>query len=183
MEANLSNWFDLAEIWGAVMLIDEADIYLETRTTSDLQRNSLVSGERAIHHLRTNLIVFVAFLRAMEYYRGILFLTTNRVGLIDDAIMSRVHLVVKYETLKAPAQIRIWKQFVTKLEKDRTDFMVDHRATRYVQDFFKSTAVSWNGREIRNGKIQSGHSHSIAQVALQCQMLATLTNIKLFKLQ
>lgn len=134
MEANLSNWFDLAEIWGAVVLIDEADIYLETRTTSDLQRNSLVS----------------AFLRAMEYYRGILFLTTNRVGLIDDAIMSRVHLVVKYETLKAPAQIRIWKQFVTKLEKDRTDFMVDHRATRYVQDFFKSTVVSWNGREIRN---------------------------------
>ena len=51
MESNLSNWFDLAEIWGAVMLIDEADIYLETRTTSDLQRNSLVSGEFAIHHL------------------------------------------------------------------------------------------------------------------------------------
>lgn len=36
MEANLSDWVDLAEIWGAVMLIDEADIYLETRTTSDL---------------------------------------------------------------------------------------------------------------------------------------------------
>ncbi|KAF6232588.1 hypothetical protein HO173_009256 [Letharia columbiana] len=44
MEANLSDWFDLAEIGGAVMLIDEADIYLETRTTSDLQRNSLVSA-------------------------------------------------------------------------------------------------------------------------------------------
>lgn len=27
------------------MLIDEADIYLEIRTTGDLQRNSLVSGE------------------------------------------------------------------------------------------------------------------------------------------
>lgn len=45
MEAMLSTWFELAEIWAAVMLIDEADIYLETRTTSDLQRNSLVSGE------------------------------------------------------------------------------------------------------------------------------------------
>lgn len=49
MEANLSDWFDLAEIWEAVMSIDEADIYLETRTTSDLQRNS-------------TLTVFVAFL-------------------------------------------------------------------------------------------------------------------------
>lgn len=98
------------------------------------------------------LTAFIAFLRAMEYYRGILFLTTNRVGLIDDAIMSRVHLVVKYETLKPPAQIRIWKQFVQKLENDRTDFMVDRRAMIYVQDFFESTQVSWNGREIRNGK-------------------------------
>ena len=53
MEANLSDWFDLAEIWGAVMLIDEADIYLETRTTSDLQRNSLVSGKYAICYLQT----------------------------------------------------------------------------------------------------------------------------------
>ena len=91
----------------------------------------------------------------MEYYRGILFLTTNRVGLIDDAIMSRVHLVVKYETLKAPAQKRIWKQFVSKLQNDRTDFMVDRRATRYIEDFFEGTEVSWNGREIRNGTTRS----------------------------
>lgn len=88
----------------------------------------------------------------MEYYRGILFLTTNRVGLIDDAIMSRVHLVVKYETLKVPAQTRIWKLSVQKLTEDRADFMVDRRAMIYVQKFFESTEVSWNGREIRNGK-------------------------------
>ena len=44
VEAVLSSWFTLAEIWGAVMLIDEADIYLETRSTGDLQRSSLVSG-------------------------------------------------------------------------------------------------------------------------------------------
>ena len=44
MEDQLSKWFRLAEIWGAVMLFDEADVYLEKRLTSDLQRNSLVSG-------------------------------------------------------------------------------------------------------------------------------------------
>ena len=88
----------------------------------------------------------------MEYYRGILFPTTNRVGLIDDAIMSRVHLVVKYETLKVPAQTRIWKLSVQKSTEDRADFMVDCRAMIYVYKFFESTEVSWNGREIRNGK-------------------------------
>jgi hypothetical protein len=45
MEDQLSKWFRLAEIWGAVMLIDEADVYLEKRQLSDLQRNSLVSGK------------------------------------------------------------------------------------------------------------------------------------------
>lgn len=47
-EENLSQWFRLAEIWGAVMLIDEADVYLEKRATSDLSRNSLVSSKRYI---------------------------------------------------------------------------------------------------------------------------------------
>jgi hypothetical protein len=45
-EEKLSKWFRLAELWGAVMLIDEADIYLEKRATSDLSRNSLVSSKK-----------------------------------------------------------------------------------------------------------------------------------------
>ena len=44
MEQRLSKWFKLAEKWGAVILIDEADVYLERRHVSDLKRNSLVSG-------------------------------------------------------------------------------------------------------------------------------------------
>lgn len=51
MESQLSNWFRLAEKWGAVMLIDEADVYLEQRSKTDLHRNSLVSGRSPkIHH-------------------------------------------------------------------------------------------------------------------------------------
>lgn len=44
-EERLSKWFKLAEKWGAVMLIDEADVYLERRSITDLHRNSLVSGK------------------------------------------------------------------------------------------------------------------------------------------
>lgn len=87
----------------------------------------------------------------MEYYRGILFLTTNRVGQIDDAIMSRVHLVVRYQLLDAKARKTIWKNFVEKLERDREDFMVDARATNYIENYFEDTKTEWNGREIRNG--------------------------------
>lgn len=91
----------------------------------------------------------------MEYYRGILFLTTNRVGHIDDAIMSRVHLVVRYEPLKPAARKKIWAQFVEKLMEDRQDFMVEPRATAYIEAFFEDTDIEWNGREIRNGKTAS----------------------------
>lgn len=45
MESKLSKWLLLAEKWGAVMLIDEADVYLEQRHRTDFQRNSLVSGK------------------------------------------------------------------------------------------------------------------------------------------
>lgn len=44
MERSLSSWFKLAEAWGAVMLLDEADVWLERRMVADLKRNSLVAG-------------------------------------------------------------------------------------------------------------------------------------------
>lgn len=44
MEERLVKWFRIAEKWGAVMLIDEADVYLERRQMTDLKRNSMASG-------------------------------------------------------------------------------------------------------------------------------------------
>lgn len=67
IERRLQFWFKLAKSWGAVLLLDEADVYMEQRTVSDLKRNNLVAS----------------FLRTLEYYQGILFLTTNRVGAFD----------------------------------------------------------------------------------------------------
>lgn len=88
----------------------------------------------------------------MEYYRGILFLTTNRIGHIDDAIMSRVHLVVRYERLTPMAGNKIWDQFVEKVMEERENVSVDKRATAHVKEFFEDPEIEWNGREIRNGE-------------------------------
>ena len=89
---------DHATSWNAVLLIDEADVFLEERTNHDLQRNGLVS----------------VFLRLLEYYEGIMFLTTNRVGTVDDAFKSRIHLAIKYPSLSAASQASIWTTFITK---------------------------------------------------------------------
>jgi len=45
LELRLSSWFRLAETWKAIMLLDEADVFLEDRKHGELQRNCLVSGE------------------------------------------------------------------------------------------------------------------------------------------
>ncbi|KAG6356461.1 hypothetical protein INS49_015849 [Diaporthe citri] len=117
------------------MLIDEADIYLEKRATSDLSRNSLVS----------------IFLRTMEYYRGILFLTTNRVGHFDDAFVSRVHVVIRYENLSDKDRATIWTQFFNKLQAERGKYItISRKAKRYVLEDEEVTKIPWNGREIRN---------------------------------
>jgi hypothetical protein len=36
---------DLATSWNTILLIDEADAFLEQRSNNDLQRNGLVSGD------------------------------------------------------------------------------------------------------------------------------------------
>lgn len=86
VEKNLKKHFTLASTWDCVMLLDEADVFLAKRKTEDLHRNSIVS----------------VFLRMLEYYKGLLFLTTNRVGAFDEAFKSRVHisLFCKYLPLR-----------------------------------------------------------------------------------
>ena len=66
-----------------MVLLDEADVFLEERTKLDLERNALVS----------------VFLRVLEYYEGILILTSNRIGTFDEAFKSRVQLAIHYPLL------------------------------------------------------------------------------------
>jgi SpoVK/Ycf46/Vps4 family AAA+-type ATPase len=44
IEERLDAWFSLAEVWRAVLLIDEADVFLERRSRNDIRRNALVAG-------------------------------------------------------------------------------------------------------------------------------------------
>ena len=45
VEERLHKVLELSTKWGAILLVDECDVFLEQRTTSDLERNKLVSGE------------------------------------------------------------------------------------------------------------------------------------------
>jgi SpoVK/Ycf46/Vps4 family AAA+-type ATPase len=48
------------------------------------------------------------FLRVLEYFNGLLFLTTNRVDDIDEAIVSRCIAMIKFYPPDTEARARIW---------------------------------------------------------------------------
>lgn len=98
----LSPWFYLAERWKAVLVIDEADIFLKRHKHTDLTHNGIVSGmfkTKSTNQNQNTLTVIEIFLRKMEYFQSLLFLTTNRVRQIDEAFTSRVHVVIEYPPL------------------------------------------------------------------------------------
>lgn len=92
IEAELTRVLARATRWKALLLIDEADVYVRSRGT-DIQQNAIVG----------------IFLRILEYYRGILFLTSNMGTEIDDAIMSRATVHLKYLKPTPEALHKIWQ--------------------------------------------------------------------------
>ncbi|KAK0512987.1 hypothetical protein JMJ35_005004 [Cladonia borealis] len=131
VEEYLESVLYLGKIWDCVVLLDEADVYLEQRSMESLSRNALVS----------------VFLRVIEYYEGILILTSNRVGTFDEAFKSRLQLALHYEKLKLKDRRKIWENFIKRLEtleETRIDFDDLHK---HVNDLAKHEL---NGRQIRN---------------------------------
>lgn len=95
----------------------------------------------------------------MDYFQGILFLTTNRVGQFDEAFASRIHLSLGYEKLDDKARGQIWDNLFQKLKDDsrRQDspkISFDINAKQYAKTK-EVMALEWNGREIRNGNART----------------------------
>ncbi|KAK4222477.1 ATP-dependent zinc metalloprotease YME1L1 [Podospora fimiseda] len=97
--ANVKRVFQMATEWDAVILLDEADVFMAERHPQDIARNELVS----------------IFLRELEYFRGIIFLTTNLYSTIDSAFRSRVSLHLLFKPLTVEARMTIWQKFLSRV--------------------------------------------------------------------
>ncbi|RSL99891.1 hypothetical protein CEP52_009419 [Fusarium oligoseptatum] len=136
VEAALSRALTLCGLWNAMLLLDEADVFLSARTDSDLTRNELVA----------------VFLTKLEYYTGVCFLTTNRITSIDPAFESRVDLFLPYKDLTVKARRKVWENFINCTGCDRSDISSEN-----LDELAK---ISLNGREIKN-LIKSAHLLSL----------------------
>ncbi|RAH87327.1 P-loop containing nucleoside triphosphate hydrolase protein [Aspergillus japonicus CBS 114.51] len=130
VEKYLESVLLIGTIWGCVVLLDEADVFLEERRETDLQRNALVS----------------VFLRVLEYYDGILILTSNRIGTFDGAFKSRFQLAVHYPALNEQGRFEIWLNFINGLSKTNPEIPIDDLKSRLPE----LAARALNGRQIRN---------------------------------
>jgi len=107
METALREVLTRAQRWGAVMLIDEADVYIKRRD-DDMTMNAVVG----------------VFLRVLEYFNGLLFLTTNRVDDIDEAIISRCIAMIKYYPPDREARRKIWRVMADQFALDVDDALI-----------------------------------------------------------
>lgn len=96
LEERLGGVLALCAQWGALVLLDEAEILLERRSKGDVVRNAMVC----------------VMLRLLEFFHGILFLTCNRVTALDPAVQSRVTCALRYQSLDAVARETVWRELL-----------------------------------------------------------------------
>jgi len=123
LEINLKEIDKLCNQWNALLLIDEADIFLEARNYCDISRNTIVA----------------IFLKFLEYSKNIIFLTTNRLETLDLAIRSRINLMLTYSKLKDNDRSEIWK-------KSLSDYKIENKSS-LINELSRNEL---NGREIGN---------------------------------
>lgn len=107
IDKNLKSTFQMAKRWGVPMLLDEADVFVASRGL-DLNHNAVVA----------------TFLRSLEYYDGLLFMTTNRSNDIDDAIISRCAAIINYELPESDRTVAIWKVMAEQFKSPLSDELI-----------------------------------------------------------
>ena len=123
VESSLATILRRAARWDCILLLDEADVYIRKRD-NDMQHNAIVAE----------------FLRTLEYFSGLLFMTTNRMDDVDDAILSRCIAVIRYEIPPREDAMRLWHTLAEQFQISLSD--------KLVQDLVSAFPNS-SGRDIK----------------------------------
>lgn len=120
IEKNLEKILTRINRWNSILLFDEIDIFLSHRN-NNLEKSAIVG----------------VFLRLLEYFNGVIFFTSNRLDVIDRAVLSRVTVVIKYPNLNKKIRKKIWMD----------NF---ERANLKINSAENLATIEMSGRDIRN---------------------------------
>ncbi|KAK8101151.1 ATPAse AAA+ type core protein [Apiospora kogelbergensis] len=141
METRLDVHSKRADKWGAVLLLDAADVFLMRRDWKDTHCNAMVSR--------------------------ILFLTTNCVGVIDEAFKSRIHVSLRYPKVKLKSTLEIWESTMNWIDRDNEQNELLDFANAHFEAHAATDGSTWNGRQIRNAfqtAIALGQDDRVAKI-------------------
>jgi len=132
LEERFTDILEISRLWKAVLLLDEADVFLEARSAHELHRNALVA----------------VLLRLLEYHQRVMILTTNQVTCLDEAFKSRISIGIKYRDLDKKGRRRIWENFFAlagiKIVDTPIDVIVEGSVAK--EEINKLASIKLNGR-------------------------------------
>ncbi|OJZ81951.1 hypothetical protein ASPFODRAFT_84868 [Aspergillus luchuensis CBS 106.47] len=166
LQQRLQVEFNRARDWNAILLLDEADVVLEARSFEDVRRNGIVT----------------VFLRQLEYFQGVLFLTSNRVSTMDVAFQSRIQIGISFREMTPATRAQIWERLLSLNGRDK---MIGPSAVEDVKH--RLGKFQLNGRQIRNvlnvadglafneygvpGKLKYRHIQEAVETAVEFQKM------------
>jgi len=157
-EYRLREVLQYATIWKAIVLLDEADVFLEARkddVADAAERNALVA----------------VFLKHLEYFSGIVFLTTNRIHVFDAAMKSRIHLALGYSPPELEMRRLIWTESLKAVPAEQLDIDIEDAIDTLVCE-------KLNGREITNAMNTARTLARFAGKPLQLRHIETVLGVR-----
>lgn len=130
LEQSLENVMKIASSWDAVILLDEVDVFAVDRIGASIERNAMTA----------------IFLRMLERYSGIMFMTTNLKDNLDPAFISRATATIEYKGLTVQDREAIWNNILHKAES-LNQITIDPAVYDLVSEH---ALIDINGRVIKN---------------------------------
>jgi hypothetical protein len=115
------------------------------RSPADLTRNEVVLSKSLLPYLNVQFTNKQSvFLPELEYFQGIIFLTTNLYDSTHVAFRSRVNIHLKFDALSFSSRLLLWEKFLSRLP--------ENEANATISDKEMKELAKWklNGREIKN---------------------------------
>lgn len=150
LQKNLAATLDLACTWGAVLLLDEAEVFLQQRKPHDTGHNALVS----------------IFLHILEYFQGVLISASNFARSFDAVALSRINIAIKFDDFQISARKALWRLFIDKARASPDCKIADITE----EDYKKLSGYELNGREVYNYSLPSS----------QCPLLSNIPSLSCF---
>lgn len=134
-EETLKRILDRAERWKAILLLENVELMF-----------SEISAE--ISHRDLNLVLVI---RALEAHRGLVFLTTQRIGRIDTNVLSRITVPIEFPELDTEVKLKILEDLVK--NSDLETYMDEDDVTDWHEHDIDTKLNGWNIKNAFNAAL------------------------------